>query len=245
MIDLSNLKIRQDIDRVHLLQWGHFSILMLAFVAEGILDFKIITMCLRILMGLLFYKLYFKTLADLYYSFWTFSAGLALYLSYNLYCVVANQSNLQVFYLYLVAMIILFVQMYILLSPIYYPRVSWWEYDFRYRDDLKVKLYCDELESEARLTDLRRGAGCLSAFKNLEVGTNVKIHADNGIQNFTFLVEIMSRRQYSLGRPSSHGVKFIFNEEYSEKSYDEFYTFWKREKIAKSKKRFTKKVDNA
>jgi hypothetical protein len=245
MIDLSNLKIRQDIDRVHLLQWGHFSILLMAFLVEGILNVEIISMFVKVFITLVFYKLFFKTLSDLYYSFWTFSIGLSVFIIGNLYSIITMQSNLQLFYLYLISLIILLVQMYILLSPIYYPRVSWWEYDFRYRDDLKVNLNLDDIKSEARLTDLRRGAGCLSSFTDIEVGKTVTVLATNGVKEFSFLVEIMSRRQYSLGRPASHGVRFIFNDEYQESDYDEFYSFWIKEKVEKSKTRFVKKVNNA
>lgn len=245
MIDLSNLKIRQDIDRVHLLQWGHFSILLMAFVVEGILNVELLSMLFKVFFALVFYKLFFKTLRDLYYSFWTFSITLSLFIIGNLYSIITLQSNLQLFYLYLISFIILSVQMYILLSPIYYPRVSWWEYDFRYRDDLKVKLNLEEVKSEARLTDLRRGAGCLSSFVDIEVGKTVTVLATNGVKEFSFLVEVMSRRQYSLGRPASHGVRFVFNDEYLEGDYDEFYSYWIKEKMAKSKTRFVKKVKNA
>jgi hypothetical protein len=202
-------------------------------------------MLIKIVCALVFYKLFFKTLTDLYYSFWTFAAGLSFYLFSKLYFVMSAQSDLQLFYLYLIALIILCVQMYILLSPIYYPRVSWWEYDFRYRDDLKIKLMQNDMESEARLTDLRRGAGCLSSFVEIKVGDVIKIHATNEVRDFTFLVEIMSKRQYSLGRPISHGVKFIFDEESKEDEYEEFYSFWIKEKLEKNKRRFTKKVKNA
>lgn len=245
MIDLSNLKIRQDIDRVHLLQWGHFSLILLAFLVEGIINFEPLGMIVKIVCGLIFYKLYFKTLTDLYYSFWTFSAALSIYITGSLYLIITNQSDFQLFYLYLVSLIILCVQMYILLSPIYYPRVSWWEYDFRYKDDLKIKIRNGEEDSEARLTDLRRGAACLSSFSEINVGELIKIHASNGVKDFVFEVEIMSKRQYSLGRPVSHGVKFVFNEESKEDDYDEFIAFWAKEKIEKSKRRFVKKATNA
>ena len=245
MIDLSNLKIRQDIDRVHLLQWGHFTILLMAFIVEGIINIELVSMIIKVCCALIFYKLFFKTLGDLYYSFWTFSVALSLYILWNLYSIISLQSNLQLFYLYLISFIILSVQMYILLSPIYYPRVSWWEYDFRYRDDLKVKLNIEEVSTEARLTDLRRGAGCLSSFTDINVGKLVTVLATNGVKEFSFLVEIMSRRQYSLGRPASHGVRFIFNDEFQDSDYDEFYSFWIKEKMAKKKTRFIKTVKNA
>ncbi|CBW24987.1 putative integral membrane protein [Halobacteriovorax marinus SJ] len=245
MIDISNLKIRQDIDRVNLLQWGHFSILTLAFIVEGFLNVKIFW-TLFSLIGLgIFYKLYFKTLTDLYYSFWTFSFATASLIVYKLYHIIMSQSDLQLFYLYLVAGIILSIEAYILLSPIYYPRVSWWEYDFRYRDDLKVKFSYEEKEFEARLTDLRRSAGCLASFEEVSVGDKIKIFASNGVKEFSFLVEIMSRRRYSLGRPCTHGVKFIFNDEYLESDYDEFHNYWVNEKVFKRSTRYRKQGSNA
>lgn len=245
MIDISNLKIRQDIDRVHLLQWGHFCILFLAFIVEGFLNVKIFWTLFSLLGLIVFYKLYFKTLTDLYYSFWTFSFSVGVLILYKLYHIIMTQSELQLFYLYLIAGIILSIEAYILLSPIYYPRVSWWEYDFRYRDDLKVRYSYEDKSYEARLTDLRRSAGCLASFEEVTVGEKIKVFASNGVKEFTFFVEIMSRRRYSLGRPSTHGVKFIFNDDYPESDYDEFHNYWINEKAFKKKTRFKKQDVNA
>lgn len=245
MIDISNLKIRQDIDRVNVLQWGHFTILSLAFFVEGFLNVKIFTTIFSLLGLMVFYKLYFKTLSDLYYSFWTFSFITSVVIIYKLYHIIMTQSDLQLFYLYLIAGIILMIQTYILLSPIYYPRVSWWEYDFRYRDDLKVKFKYQEKKHEARLTDLRRNAGCLSSFEEIVVGDKVEISASNGVREFNFYVEIMSKRRYSIGRPSSHGVRFIFNDDYPESEHDEFHNYWVNEKVFKKKTRFKKQGGHA
>jgi ribosomal protein S1 len=65
--------------------------------------------------------------------------------------------------------------MYFLSSPIYYPRVSWWEYDFRYRDDLKIEVKSFEDVIDARLTDLRRQAGCVAIFEELKIGQEIKV----------------------------------------------------------------------
>ncbi|WP_372654911.1 hypothetical protein [Halobacteriovorax sp.] len=245
MIDISNLKIRQDIDRVHLLQWGHFSIISLAFIIEGFLNIKIFWTIFTLMGLMIFYKLYFKTLTDLYYSFWTFTFATGSFIAYKLYHIVMTQSELQLFYLYLIAGVILSIESYILLSPIYYPRVSWWEYDFRFRDDSKVEFLFEDKKCEARLTDLRRNAGCLASFKDINVGEKVKIFASNGVKNFRFQVEIMSRRRYSLGRPASHGVKFIFDDDYTESEYEEFHSYWSNEKVFKKKTRYRKQGSNA
>ena len=44
-------------------------------------------------------------------------------------------------YNYLLGMLFLFMGMYTLSSPIYYPMVKWWIYDFRYRNDVKILVY--------------------------------------------------------------------------------------------------------
>lgn len=245
MIDFSGLKIKQDIDRVYILQWGHFYVLTMAVVVESFLKVELISMLFFILCLMAFYKFYFKTIKDLYYSFWTFSGVVSIWNIYKLVDIVNQQSHLELFYLYLIAQIILTIQMYILLSPIYYPRVSWWEYDFRYRDDLKVKLTHEDVELEGRMTDLRRKAGCLSLFKEVPVGSKVKVFASNGVRDFSFMVEVMSKRQYSLGRPVTHGVRFVFSDEFREEDYYEFYSFWVNEKESKSKARFKRRVESA
>lgn len=97
---------------------------------------------------------YYKTIKHRYYTYWSFSLLLFIYILFKIYeqFFVFHHSHIGI--LYFVASLFLIAKMYILSSPIYYPRVSWWEYDFRYRDDLKIKVKAHDLDYEARLTDL-------------------------------------------------------------------------------------------
>ena len=56
--------------------------------------------------------------------------------------------------------------------------VKWWIYDFRYRNDVKIIVYHfsdikKETKINGRLTDVRRGAGCITLFENFPVGESL------------------------------------------------------------------------
>ncbi len=72
--------------------------------------------------------------------------------------------------------VLLGIEMYKLYGPIYYPLVNWWEYDFRFRSDVKVLVSLpDQAMVEGRLTDLRRKAGCVVLFDEMHVGDTLAL----------------------------------------------------------------------
>jgi hypothetical protein len=140
--------------------------------------------------------------------------------------------------LYLISTIILIMKMYILSSPIYYPRVSWWEYDFRYRDDLKIDVKDHEHEYEARLTDLRRFAGCVALFEELKLGHEIVISAKVDDELVNLRGQVMSKRRDLIGRPLIYGVQFKFDSRSNKKRYIRLVRLWKKEKNSKRKLKF-------
>lgn len=156
-----------------------------------------------------------------------------LWILYNLFHVPVLSFS---FLFYTVALVLLALESRELWTPIYYPIMSWWEYDFRYRNDLKVKAIIDTEKIEGRLTDLRKGAGCVSLFKELKVGEYVHVELEDGK---SFKVEIMSKRYYSLGRPLSYGVRFDLNEESEREEFQLFSTFWRNNRKKKRKEKFS------
>lgn len=138
-------------------------------------------------------------------------------------------------FLYLSSLVLLGFESYQLWTPIYYPIVSWWEYDFRYRHDVKIKIIFAGETSEGRLNDIRRGAGCVVAFKNIGIGEPLQVELEEGK---VFKVEIMSKRYYSLGRPLSYGVRFDLTEETDRINYDNYCLKWKRERKRKRMAKF-------
>lgn len=135
--------------------------------------------------------------------------------------------------------------MWTLHDPIYYPIVSWWEYDFRYRDDVKVSvgtLVKEEREKsnvmEGRITDIRRKAACLALFEELEIGEEVEVVTKEHEVPSTFKLKIMSKRETSIGRPFHYGARFILSNDSERSEYERFLDFWKNERRDKIKQKF-------
>ena len=181
---------------------------------------------------------YYKTIKHRYYTYWTFSAILFVYILFkiNEQFFVAHHEHIGV--LYLISCLILILKMYILSSPIYYPRVSWWEYDFRYRDDLRIKVKSNESEFDARLTDLRRYAGCVALFEEVKMGDEIMVTAKVEDISVNLRGQVMSKRRDLIGRPLIYGVKFKFDSRSNRKRYLELVRLWKIEKNSKRKLKF-------
>ena len=137
------------------------------------------------------------------------------------------------------------MEMYLLYSPLFYPIVRWWEYDFRFRHDLKVMVtrqFGDKQEEyTGRLTDVRRNAGCIQLFENLKVSDHVIINVSLDNQTTKILKgEIISKRQYSIGRPWNYGIKMNFENLEEEQDYKELEFNWKSDRKDKIRRKFEK-----
>lgn len=236
--DIKYFKLKRDIDRVHILHWAHFVVLIL-FTFSEITNSQVNVVYGLFKMAVIsaIYHLFYRTVKSLYYTFWAFTGVLGLYLITNIVEGMASNATVGVVYLLVLGLIFLSIEAYILSSPIYYPRVSWWEYDFRYRNELKTWVTSKTMSADGRLGDLRRGAGYLSSFRKYSRGEKLQLRVDTSEER-TFEVEIMSKRQYSLGRPVTYGIKFHFKNEEEENNYFKFCDNWKSDKNLKKKQRF-------
>lgn len=134
---------------------------------------------------------------------------------------------------------ILGVLCFSLYSPVFFPIINWWEYDFRYRNDLKTKVYlANGEEMDARLVDLRRRAGGLSLFEDLEIGQRVDIEIESSSLDGRLQVEVLSKRQYSIGRPYTYGVRFVISDDIVKRKYSDLEKFWNFERKAKKNRKF-------
>ena len=168
---------------------------------------------------------------------------LMIYLLSNLYSAVAVYEAPSLIYIHALALVLVAIEMYILSSPIYYPVVNWWEYDFRYRYDLKVRIRTpDEEWREVRMTDLRRGAACVASFDEYDEGTVLEISSSLDQDDFLFKIEVMSKRQYSVGRPFHYGVKFFLPTAENKKKFRKFQSIWRKRKQEKALLKFEKVV---
>ncbi len=180
---------------------------------------------------------YLKTIKNRYYTYWTFSILLLMFL---LYSFVADYQNghEHIAFLYGMSCVILVLKMSFLYSPLYYPRVSWWEYDFRYKDDLKISIQCEGNEYKARLTDLRRQAGCVAAFEELKIGEEIVVNTEASNEKILLRAVVMTRRKDVIGRPIIYGVQFKFDNKRNKTRYKQLVKMWKSEKHNKKKMKF-------
>ena len=193
---------------------------------------------LRLIFFLYLSKPYYKTIKHRYYTYWSFSVILFFYILFkiNEQFFVLHHSHIGI--LYVISCLILILKMYILSSPIYYPRVSWWEYDFRYRDDLKIEVKEGDHQYVARLTDLRRYAGCVAVFEELKLGDEITIIAKVDDASVSLRGQVMSKRRDLIGRPLIYGVQFKFDSRSNKKRYIQLVRLWKKEKNSKRKLKF-------
>ncbi len=225
-------KFQEDFSRSLLFQ-GLFSVLMVFTLIEewrlGHHNIKSIVWFVAVFYGL---RVYYKSLQKLLYTFWTMTFFFTIYILYGFLKAKSLDSDF-LLVVYIVLILILMIQSYVLSSPIYYPLVRWWEYDFRYRHDLKITLECEGINVEGRLTDLRRGAGCVLSFEDFNIGSIVKIKYMTMDELLLASAKIVSKREYSIGRGISYGIRFQFNDKEQRERLREFSKLWKKEQRKK------------
>lgn len=231
------LNFKYETKTIKFLMRAFFFIVHLAIMTEIVATPKF-RLFVRLIFFLWLAKPYYSTIKHRYYTYWSLSAMLFFYLLFKIYEQFFVLDNEHIGLLYLLSSLILVFKMYLLSSPIYYPVVSWWEYDFRYRDDLKISVKSNEQEFSARLTDLRRQAGCVAMFEELKLGEEIVINAALDEDNVLLRGIVMSKRRDVIGRPLIYGVQFKFDSKSNKKRYVRLERLWKKQKNNKRKMKF-------
>jgi hypothetical protein len=218
-----------------------FFLIHLAIMTEIIAGPVKFRLFVRFVFFLWFVKPYLSTIKNRYYTYWSLSVALAIYLVIKINEQFFVMDRPHMGWLYVFAEAVLFINMFLLSSPIYYPIVSWWEYDFRFRDDLKIHVKLEEVEEEfeGRLTDLRRHAGCVSAFQEYKIGDVVFVKATVDGESATLKGVVMSKRREYFGRAWNYGVQFKFDSKMARKRYERLGNLWIKEKNTKKKLRIS------
>jgi hypothetical protein len=241
-INFKSLRLKRDFKRSKILHFSHFGFVLLFLIGRYFNNESgILLTTATIIITAIYYRFYYQTAQKLYYTFWTFSGILASYLLIQLF---QSETNIS-YYSLLLALFFLGVEMYVLSSPIYYPIINWWDYDFRFRYDLKITPIINNKHCEGRLTDLRRGAGCITLFEDLDVGKRIDLDITLEGESFNAIVEIMSKRQHSLGRPFHYGVNFITTEQFGKKQFILLVSKWKQYKKHKRLQKHKELINNA
>lgn len=202
--------LQNSFDKVRLLVVLQIILVVFSFILEGIFTQSILNITFFIQFAILVVTLnfYYQALLNLYYSFWNLSAILIIFELVSAFRNILVLGNPAVGFFYLVSIGLLLISCYIISSPLYYPLVNWWEYDFRFRADIRVWVESEGKRYRGRLSDLRRGAGCLEVFENVAQGSMVWINLEILGQNFTLQGQIRSKREPIIGRTFIYGIKF-------------------------------------
>lgn len=226
---LLNWKLRAEVDRLEVFFW-----LMVFFTGMAQLS------ALRSMSWLMFLfstvvwvwltRFLYISFQRLYYTMWTLLVVVAL-LNVFLYFPISAEGFIGPTFFAILALAMEGAFAYLMFTPVYYPIVSWWEYDFRFRDEVKAQILKGSSSFEGRLSDLRRKAACLQSFEELNVGEQFTLMLPH---ERSFEVEVMSKRRPSLGRPTIYGVRFILTGDNTH-AYELFCEEWRLDKMEKRK----------
>jgi PilZ domain len=237
---LKRLNLQKSYDKVKFFTIIQFVLIMAAFIAEAVVTKSVFyfSFIFQFVVIVVSYNFYYKALSNLFYSYWNMSLLFAIYYLVSFIRNLVVTDNPYISFLFFLSLILLIMASYIVSSPLYYPRVHWWEYDFRFRADIRCMVEVDGIQKRGRLSDLRRGAACLELFKHVNVGAPIEINVEILNQNFTLNAEVRSKREAIIGRSIVYGVKFM-NIDLEQRQRLKFLTnYWKESKKIKIRNKF-------
>ena len=209
----------------------------LANIEKRIFDFfTLVELCI---MAIIF-NFYFKAQRKRNYSYWVISILLVFYLLQAILHYALIEYNLLILYLAFLGSVFLALNAYVMSSPLFFPRVQWWEYDFRYRGDLKAKVFFQNQEFEARLTDLRRLSACIEVFDHLDLEQTVVLVVKIDNEEYSLPGVVKTKKEIIPGRPIRYGVRFQLLDLNKKNQYVALKKFWDKNKQAKIRNKFVK-----
>ncbi len=234
------LNLQNSYDKVKFLTIIQFLLVLIGFVSEALITQSVLnfSFIFQFILLLASYNFYYSALVNLYYSYWNMS------LIFGIYYLVSMSRNFLVIghpligILFFAAFFVLFIACYIVSSPLYYPRFHWWEYDFRFRADIRCWVEVDGKQYRGRLSDLRRGAACLELFCHAPVGHPLQVNVEILNQNFTLFAEIRSKREPIVGRSIIYGLKFVNNDLEQKQRLKFLSNYWNESKKIKIRNKF-------
>lgn len=237
---LIKLNLQKSYDKVKLLTIIQFILVIIAFISEAIVTKSVFyfSFIFQLALLLVSYNFYYRALSNLYYSFWNMSLALFIYYLVSMIRNFAVIGYPMIGALFLLSIILISMSCYIISSPLYYPLVNWWEYDFRFRADIKCFAEVDGKQVKGRLSDLRRGAACLELFDHLPIGNQVQISIEILNQHFTLYAEVRSKREPIIGRSIIYGVKFVNNDLEQRQRLKLLTNYWHESKKIKIRNKF-------
>ena len=163
---------------------------------------------LRGTLAIIFFALFFRATKRLLYSYWAFLGLLTLYTLSFFIDLGPRNISLGEFLILSTLLALNIFQARMMMRPIYYPRPNWWEYDFRYRSDLKARLTTKDKHYPIRISDVRMGEVSIYSFHELESGERVLVdNIDEMDEDFSLALDVVTVRSNIVGRPDIVGLK--------------------------------------
>lgn len=240
MKKLFEIDINEDYRRAIISQYFLmiFIFLMVIVIRAHEKSFLEIGSFVELLIFSLLFKFYFMAQRKRNYAYWGISFILGVYIFINLLHFTFISYDIFVLYISFLAAIFLGINSYVMSSPLFYPRVQWWEYDFRFRGDLKTIVKTVDDVMYARVTDLRRGSGCVEAFEYIELDNLVRLQIKLNETIYEIEGIIKTYKQVTPGRPIRYGIKFDLSDENTKKTYYEIKEIWDEENKVKIRNKF-------
>jgi hypothetical protein len=215
---------------------------LLCFFAEAIRDksFFNLSFFFQGVLLLITFNFFYQTLRQLYYSFWNLSALVFFYYIFSIFRNYLILDSPLISLGYCASLLLLILSLYIISSPLYYPRVAWWEYDFRFRPDIRIWVETDGERFRGRLSDLRRNAGCIEIFHHFPVGQTFKVSTEIMGKSFNLFARVKSKKEPILGRTVIYGVKFLAHELEEKQRLKLLTNLWIETKKIKLRSKFQK-----
>lgn len=240
MRKLLEIEFNDEIKKLNLLVWI-FSILTFAlFLLTRIAEKAIFNIGFFIELIFIFtvLRFYGRALRNRNYAFWGLSLVVTCYLVMNILQYTFIDYNIFILYIAFLSALFLGINGYMMSSPLYFPRIQWWEYDFRYRGELKATIEVNDEKTEIRVADVRRECISLLAFNQIRLGEEIKVEIPFGSRIFEVKGKLKTAREDIPGRPIRYGLKLDVAKEGDRKNYNELRKVWNMNKTANFRRKF-------
>lgn len=243
-VKILDSELGQYVEQAWVGQWLHFGLFVLIELFNLLHGLISGWGLVWLVLAVVFYRYFFRALRELSYSYWTFAGcyGLLFVHRFILFFVFSPERAWN-HLVYLLALGILAWQARRLFRPLLFPKVSWWEYDFRYRDDVKVFFHPASNPAtrwEGRLIDWQKSEACLVAFGEFPLGE--KLALEIAYQDQAPLLvnaTIYSQRHGPPGRGLLYGIGLQFPSEQQAQQFFQFTQDWAHNSIVKKKRKYS------
>ncbi|MBT4790695.1 MAG: hypothetical protein HON90_03925 [Halobacteriovoraceae bacterium] len=240
MLKLLEVEINEEVKRSLLIVYAFSTLTFAMFLLTRVTlqNFFEIGFFIEFAFVFLSLRFYARAHRNRNYAFWGVSLVLAVYILLKILHFTFIDYNIFILYVSFLCALFLGINGYIMISPLYFPMVQWWEYDFRYRGDLVAKAEAKDQDEELRIADIRRGCVSILSFKSKKLGDSIKLEIPFGSRVFIMRGQVKTLREDIPGRPIRYGIKLDINTESEKKEYLELKKIWSMHNKARIRRKF-------